>query len=413
LLSALRRFRGCTGRPPPSPCSPSATAAAMPTSKPTNIDAQRILAIMDELKEKLTYLSVATPQVLAGLQSEEGQAAQELVGPELMKQFAEQMRLEELYVVANANADRDFGHGDENEEVREEEHSLKKNTLELCRKMRAIPNIVPELRNFQERDATRNVIQFLKTLADMQDLTLKRLTTTVEEERSRTELLEHYKNREAEASKRRQQLEKDLTHLKFACERAQSQRNEILTKLKADLYEVRDSKQERMAALRNRYETRMKEHEASFSAKEEDLRRKINKLKEDNKKSKDNNAEEELGQKSRAKRYEMDVESVIKQYDVQVKEMAFTLGERMDAYKKEQKQLNELADHFKKVEEERSTIAAEEAIADARRNKREAERARRDASSALVQAFWRGIIAREQYGQMKKAKKKKGGKKKK
>eukprot|EP00443_Scrippsiella_acuminata_P052434 CAMPEP_0115548346 /NCGR_PEP_ID=MMETSP0271-20121206/94117_1 /TAXON_ID=71861 /ORGANISM="Scrippsiella trochoidea, Strain CCMP3099" /LENGTH=311 /DNA_ID=CAMNT_0002981811 /DNA_START=91 /DNA_END=1027 /DNA_ORIENTATION=+ len=311
----------------------------MPTSKPTNIDAQRILAIMDELKEKLTYLSVATPQVLQGLQSEEGQAAQELVGPELMKQFAEQMRLEELYVVANANADRDIGHGDENEEVREEEHSLKKNTLELCRKMRAIPNIVPEL------------------------------------------------------SKRRQQLEKDLTHLKFACERAQSQRNEILTKLKADLYEVRDSKQERMAALRNRYETRMKEQKAAFLAKEEEMRRKINKLKEDNKKTRANNEEEELGQKSKGKRYEMDVESVIKQYDVQVKEMAFTLAERMDAYKKEQKQLNELADHFKKVEEERATIAAEEAIADAH--------------------FWRGILAREQYGQMKKAKKKKGGKKKK
>lgn len=385
----------------------------MPTSKPTNIDAQRILAIMDELKEKLTYLSVATPQVLVGLQSEEGQAAQELVGPDLMKQFAEQMRLEELYIVANAAADRDLGHGEEGEEVREEEHSLKKNTLELCRKMRAVPNIVPELRNFQERDATRNVIQFLKTLADMQELTLKRLTTTVEEERSRTELLEHYKNREAEASKRRQQLEKDLTHLKSACERAQSMRTEILTKLKADLLDVRDSKQERMAQLRNRYETRMKEHEATFAAKEDDLRKKINALKEANKKNRGNNEEEELGQKSKANRYEMDVESVIKQYDVQVKEMAFQLGERMDAYKKEQKQFNELADHFKKVNEEKATISAEEAIAEARRNKREAERKRRDDSAALVQAFWRGIQQREVYGAMKKAKKKKGGGKKK
>lgn len=386
----------------------------MPVAKPTNIDAQRILAIMDELKEKLTYLSVATPQVLAGLQSEEGQTAQELVGTELMKQFAEQMRLEELYVVANAAADRDLVHGDENEEARGEEgQSLKKNTLELCRKMRAVPNIVPELRNFQERDATRNVIQFLKTLADMQELTLKRLTTTVEEERSRTELLEHYKNREAEASKRRQQLEKDLTHLKSACERAQSHRNEILTKLKAELLDVRDSKAERMTALRNKYEKRMKDHEAAFSAKEEDLRKKINALKEANKKSRVNNEEEELAQKSKAKRYEMDVESVIKQYDTTIKDMAFTCGERMEAYKKEQKQLNELADHFKKVEEERATISAEEAIADARKAKREAERKRRDDASCLVQSFWRGICSREQYVTLKKARKKKGGGKKK
>lgn len=385
----------------------------MPVSKPTNIDAQRILAIMDELKEKLTYLSVAKPQVLAGLQSEEGQAACELVGPELLKQFAEQMRLEELYVVANAAADRDFGHGEEGDEVREEEHSLKKNTLELCRRMRAIPNIVTELRNFQERDATRNVIQFLQTLQAMQELTLKRLTTTVEEEHSRTELLDHYKCREAEASKRRQQLEKDLTHLKSACERAQSMRNEILTKLKADLLDVRDSKQERMAQLQNRYETRMKDHEAAFAAKEEDLRKKINALKDANKKNRASNEDEELDQKSKASRKKMDVESVIKQYDVQVKDMAYTLGEHMDLYKKEQKQYNELADHFKKVNEEKATIEAEEAIAAARRKKRDDERRRKDDSAALVQAFWRGIIQREVYGGMKKAKKKKGGGKKK
>mmetsp|Transcript_20955 Transcript_20955/g.60504 ORF Transcript_20955/g.60504 Transcript_20955/m.60504 type:complete len:387 (+) Transcript_20955:86-1246(+) len=385
----------------------------MPSTKPTNLDAGRIIAIMDELKEKLSYLSVATPQVLAGLQSEEGQAAQELVGPELMKQLAEQMRLEELYVVANAAAERDFGHGEEGEEVREEEHLLKQNTLALCRKMRQVPDIVTQLRNFQERDANRNVLQFLRTLAEMQDLTLRRLTTTVEEERSRAELLDHYKNREAEASKRRHHLEKELGQLKAACERAVSMRTEILTKLKADLLDVRDSKQERMAALRNRYETRMKEHEAAFAAKEEDLRKKINALREANKKAKANNEEEEQGLKSKAKRNEMDVAKTIKEYDEKVKEMAFKLGEMMEAHKKEQKQYNELNDHFKKVNEEKATITAEEAIAEARRKKREKERERRDESAALVQAFWRGIVTRETYGAMKKAKKKKGGGKKK
>ncbi|OLP89064.1 hypothetical protein AK812_SmicGene29524 [Symbiodinium microadriaticum] len=74
---------------------------AMPTAKPTNIDAQRILAIMDELKEKLTFLSFVSPQVLAGLQGEDGSATVEILGPELMKCFAEQLRLEDLYVMAS------------------------------------------------------------------------------------------------------------------------------------------------------------------------------------------------------------------------------------------------------------------------------------------------------------------------
>jgi len=380
----------------------------MPTSKPTNIDAQRILAIMDELKEKLTYLSVATPQVLTGLQNEEGQATVDMLGPELIKQFAEQTRLEELYVVANSAAEGAFGHGEDNEDQREDVKSLQKNTLELCRKMRGVTNIVQELRNFQETRPGA-VIQFLKTLADMQELTLKRLTTTVEEERSRQELLEHYKSREQEASKRRQQLEKDLNHIRRECERAQSQRTEILTKLKADLLDVKDSKLDRMSQLRNRYETRMREHQEAFTVKKDELEKKINALKDSNQKLRANSQEEELAKKKTAKRYEMDVESVIKQYDTTVKEMAYTLGECQDQYKKEQKQLIELREHFEKVDEEKACINAEEAVAEARRNKLDAEKGRRNASSCLVQAFWRGIIQREQYTLMKKNKKKKGG----
>mmetsp|Transcript_41031 Transcript_41031/g.89655 ORF Transcript_41031/g.89655 Transcript_41031/m.89655 type:complete len:388 (+) Transcript_41031:191-1354(+) len=387
----------------------------MPTSKPTNIDAQRILAIMDELKEKLTYLSVVTSQVLEGLQSEEGQAASELLGPDLMKQFAEQIRLEDLYMLANTAADGSFGHAEENEEVREDVKSLQKSTLELCRKMKAVPNVVAELRNFQETRPGA-VIQFLKTLADMQELTLKRLTTTVEEEKSRMELLEHYKSREMEASKRRQQLEQDLGHIRRECERAQSQRTEILTKLKADLLDVKDSKLDRMTALQTRYDNRMKEHHDTFEQRREDLVKKINALKESNLKLRGTAHEEEMVKKKGVKRYEMDVEAVIKHYDTQVRDTAIMLNEHQELDNKEVRQLNELREHFEKVDREQDCIASEEGIVDARRAKLEAEKKRRNESSALVQAFWRGIIQREQFGVMKKARKKKGkkgGKKKK
>merc|ERR1719160_1098735 len=99
--------------------------------------------------------------------------------------------------------------------------------------MRAVPNIVQELRHFQETRPEK-MVNFLKTLVEMQELTLKRLTTTVEEERSKQELLEHYKVKEADASKRRQQLEKDLNHIRREKEKSQTHRTEILTKLKAE-----------------------------------------------------------------------------------------------------------------------------------------------------------------------------------
>merc|ERR1712113_485759 len=107
-----------------------------------------------------------------------------------------------------------------------------------------------------------------------------------------------------------------------------------------------------------------------------------------NQKLRNSSQDEEQAKKKTAKRYEMDVESVIKQYDVQIKEMAYNLSEHQELYKKDQRQLNELKEHFEKVDEEKACICAEEAIADARRHKMETEKNRRNEDAALIQAVW-------------------------
>jgi chromosome segregation ATPase len=322
--------------------------------------------------------------------------------------------LEELYMVASSGVEGGgFAHSgaEDTEDVREDVRALQKNTVELCRKMRAVDRIVPELRNFQETRPAA-VIQFLKTLADMQDLTLKRLTTTVEEERSRQELLDYYRIREEEATKKRQQLDRDLNQIRKECERAQSQRNDILLKLKADLFEVKDRKTERMNQLQARYEQRMRDAQETFNAKRDELTKRINQLKESNKKLRQNSQEEEIGKKKTAKRYEKEVDDVIQQYDREVKDLASHKSEHDDLFKKDSRRLNDLKERFEKVEQEKLCIEAEEAIAEARRKKMEDEQERRNYSSSLVQAFWRGIMQRQEFVQMKKAKKKKGGAKK-
>jgi len=387
----------------------------MPTSKPTNIDAQRILSIMDELKEKLYYLSVVTAQVLDRLQGdEEGQAASEQLGPDLIRQFSEQIRLEDLYMVANTAADGTFGQAEDTEDVREDEKSLTKNTLELCRKMKTFPTIVQDLGVFQDTRPNA-VIQFLKTLADMQELTLKRLTTTVEEEKSRAELLDYYLNRENEATNRRQQLEKDLAFIRSECEKEQLRRNEVLTKLRADLLDVRLSKEQMMSALRTRYENRMKEQHEYFNQTKEDLEKRIAALKEQLKTTKGASNEDEVGKKKTVKRYEMEVEAVIKQYDSEVKRMASTLYDHHELQKKEQKQLTELQEHFEKVDTEKDHILNEEAIVAARSAKKNENLSRKNDAAALVQAFFKGITLREAFKIEQKKRKKggKGGKKKK
>jgi len=244
----------------------------------------------------------------------------------------------------------------------------------------------------------------------MQELTLKRLTTTVEEERSRQELLDYYRVREEEATKKKQQLDRDLNQIRKECERAQSQRNDILLKLKADLFEVKDRKTERMNQLQARYEQRMRDAQESFNSKRDELTKRINQLKESNKKLRAQSQEEETVKKKTAKRYEKEVDDVIQQYDKEVKELAGHLAEHDDLFKKDRRRLGDLKERFEKVDAERACIDAEEAISEARRKKLNDEMDRRNYSSSLVQAFWRGIIQRQEYVTMKKNKKKKGGK---
>jgi chromosome segregation ATPase len=388
----------------------------MPTSKPTNIDAQRVVAIMDELKEKLTYLSVVTPQVLEGLNGEEGTTTAEMLGTELMKRMQEQMRLEDIYNVSIQKAD---GAGGgfltmDSDDVRETLERLQKNTRELCRKMKDKPTIVADLRNFQETRPA-NVVQLLRTLADMQDVTLKRLTTTVEEERSRSELLEHYVQREAQASQKRNQLEKDLTFIRREREKASSQRTEVITKLKADLHDVEENTEAKQNTLLRQHEKCMKEHLEKHKALEAKFEADLATLKTKYKELTATNKEVELGKIGKKRRGENDLMQVIQGYDTQIAELTTDYEAQVVDYKKEQKELEELEEHFAKVDMENARLDQEQQIVNARLTKNANKRKKEDDMATLVQSYWKAILDRVAFVAEKKAKKRKqkgGGKKK-
>merc|ERR1719161_678153 len=318
-------------------------------------------------------------------------------GPELMKRMQEQMRLEDIYNVSIQKADGAFLAMD-NDDVRETLERLQKNTRELCRKMKDKPTIVADLRNFQETRPA-NVVQLLRTLADMQDVTLKRLTTTVEEENSRKELLQLYLEREQAASAKRSLLEKDLAHIRREREKASSQRTEQITKLKSDLHDVEENTEAKQNNLLRHHEKCMAEplqkHKA-FEAKyagtsdPKDPPGEIPKLKQKYKELKETDKEAEIGKISKKRRGENDLLGVIKDYDTNISELKTDYEAQVIDYDKEQK-------------------------VQARKAKMDAIRKREDDMATLVQSYWKAILDREMFAKEKKARKKKqkgGGKKK-
>lgn len=378
-------------------------------SKPTNLDAQRILSILDELKEKLTYLSVVTSQVMEAVQNEEGQTcAQEVLGPELLKKIEEQIKLEELYVSSNTQADG-LLELPEDDDQRETVEKLQKNTLDLCRSMKLKSNVVQELRNFQE-NRPQNVMQLLRTLADMQELTLKRLTTTVEEDRSRQELLDQYILREEQASKKRAQLEKDLATVRRERENSQSERTDELTRLKADLSDVKESTSLAMERLRTHFQTQMEQQKDTFTAKEAELQKKIADSRDELKKLQQASLEEEVNLRGKKRRGEMEVDKLIKDYDTEITATVDEYESQVKEYEKESKRLEALTEHFAKVDVEKQRKLEEEELTKARIHRLSKEEEKKHEMSCLIQSFWRGILQREEFVKLKKAKKK-GGKK--
>merc|ERR1719486_606588 len=97
----------------------------------------------------------------------------------------------------------------------------------------------------------------------------------------------------------------------------------------------------------------MTEHQEKFNAKHEEFTKNIAALKDANKNMRIASQEDEIGLRRQKVRRETDVENVIKSYDTQVMEMISEFNCHVDGYKQEQKWLQELKEHFDKVDAEK------------------------------------------------------------
>merc|ERR1719237_556623 len=160
----------------------------------------------------------------------------------------------------------------------------------------------------------------------------------------------------------------------------------------------------------------MKEHQDAFTQKKSDMEKRINELKDKNVKDREKYKDEESDRNNNARRFERDLRDKIREYDEKVRELMQDIGETKEAKDKEHLRLTDLQQRFEKKDEEDACKQREDSIKKAREKDADRREARRTEMAARVQAYWRGILTREQFDKMKKAKKKgkkRGGKKKK
>jgi choline kinase len=172
---------------------PTALAAARTmdrTSRLMVIDAARISSIIEEALEKLSFLASITPDVMAHRDE-----LSQIVGDEITRIIHEQRALEAQYeqLIAQRNsfkaAHSNKSKFQENQDsIRDVARALRESTKELTRNLKGNPNIAENLSKIQaERTSLQSLLS--KTLRELRESSFSTLTTTVDEEKLRNDML--------------------------------------------------------------------------------------------------------------------------------------------------------------------------------------------------------------------------------
>ena len=380
------------------------------------IESARISAVVEEALEKLSFLASITPDVMAHRDE-----LSQIVGDEITRIIQEQRGLETRYeqLIGQRTALKALSNKSKfnanQEQVKEVARALRESTKELCRNLKGNPNIAENLSKIQtERSSLQNLLS--KTLRELRESSFSTLTTTVEEEKARNDMIREVIAKEKEVSAAVKKLQADLANEKQQHEQEVEERNEIIGKLKEELVAVRTKSSIETKYLHKVARARGQSLNRAYNAETTELEQQIWHVKKELEIEVRANGETEDFLKKKQSHLQKEIQTWMVQYDTDIEEQ-----ERILEQLKEQRaaDLIKLNDYTERESRELEEKARRE---EAARQKAQAERERRQEeerniwAATLTQALWRGYLARKAAAggkKGKKGKKGKGGKKKK
>ena len=165
---------------------------------------------IEEALEKLSFLASITPDVMAHRDE-----LSQIVGDEITRIIQEQRGLEIRYeqLISQRTSLKALSNkskfNENQEQVKEVARALRESTKELCRNLKGNPNIAENLSKIQsERSSLQNLLS--KTLRELRESSFSTLTTTVEEEKARNDMIRDVIAKEKEVSAAVKKLQADL-----------------------------------------------------------------------------------------------------------------------------------------------------------------------------------------------------------
>lgn len=242
------------------------------------IEAQRVMAILEETNEKLAFLSSITPDVLAHREE-----LSHLAGEEISRTIAEQRVLEERFEELIATRAQLKGlsnktrYRETQAEITNLNHALRESTKNLCRSLKDNPNVGENLLKIaDERERLQDLVA--TTISELQEGRFDSLVEEVQREKDSRSRLADVVVREKESSSKVEELADALEAEKRAHTLETEEKRESIRVIKEELQKLKmeTSTRRKCAAMEADAGTAAKDR--SFRHTESSLREAITEL---------------------------------------------------------------------------------------------------------------------------------------
>ena len=302
----------------------ASSAATQQPSRLQNVEAQRIMAILEETHSKLELLSRVPPLQLP----DEGDLRL-VLGPEVLQVLQEQAMLEQQYEMVSAPQYEQRQDGDGGAAALPDfetlDDELRHSTRVVCRMVREAPAIVERLHEFGGADAaavSEAMEKFLATFAELKSQTFAKLSTSVEEEKSKEDWFLEISAREEKAAQQQRQLQKEIKVEKQERERQVSAREETIRKLREELDAIQTGTRDEIKALEDETKKTEGDDKARFTTQEDALQEELAKLRTELAEKRQSHKESEEGLRRKKMKNEAEVQNWIAMYDRDMEDKA-------------------------------------------------------------------------------------------
>jgi len=384
--------------------------ATNPNAKLTNVEAQRIMAILDETISKLQLLSHVPPL----RRPDDYEAFADEVGTEVAQVLDEQLMLEQQYKWVSTPAHEQMDEGYDGDQALPDfetlDDELRHSTRVVCRMLREAPAISERLQQTGAEGPTPPMRKFLSTFNELKSQTYAKLSTSVEEEKAKEDWFLEISAKEEKASQQLRQLQKEIKAERADREREVSQREETIKKLRDELENIKSATIAEEKQLEAESKAAEEADGSAFSSKETALSDELKRLTAElATKRKENKESEEQLRKKKVK-YESEAAQWIEKYDKDMEEKDKEISALRLIYDEEKKELNRLEEYFSKLMAEREAALAEERKKAEQRAREQAQMATLTKAATMVQKLWKGKSARKEFEKKKAGGGKKGKK---